>query len=118
MKQAYLGKDIKVKDNQVEKYDTGWVSLNDVVKYKRIGDVVSVVGNSNGEVNLTSGSYITVGTLPENVRPPIQTKFEYTLQGGLQEGRAAYILPTGEIRLYFSSGPGISYWGFTITYIR
>lgn len=45
--------------------DTGWVSVNSNLKYRKIGHVVSVIANTI----YPSTSWTTIGVLPENARP-------------------------------------------------
>lgn len=98
--------------------DSGWVTLNSVIKYRKVGQWVCVVGNSAAAVTLTPGSYTVVGTLPEGYRPSIVTGFTAHYQGGSVSGQSNYIDNSGKIQMFIpsSSSPYLNYWQFTVTY--
>lgn len=47
--------------------DTGWITLNTVVKYRKINNVVYVKFSSNYSPSTTT--WVDLGTLPEGFRP-------------------------------------------------
>lgn len=48
--------------------DSGWVALGSYLKYRKIGDIVSVKAISNG-YSVSTSSWTTLGTLPSGYRP-------------------------------------------------
>ena len=108
----YDGTNVPVGWEEDTTYDTGWVVLNNNIKYRRKGDILTVTGFSSGAVSI--GDYTVVGTLPEGYRPTISLVSNWARIGEGQVGTLR-IETTGEIRLYSSTNT--TYWGFTITYI-
>ena len=62
-------------------YDSGWKnftysdafrnynSSSDVLQYRRLGDIVELVGAAQPTATITAGNSATIGTLPEGYRP-------------------------------------------------
>lgn len=104
-------------ENELEFLDgnSSWVSLGNTVYYKKVGNVITVRGYSNGDVALTAGDYKTIATLPQEARPSITLAFPWTLVGvrGAHIGRIK--AEDGAIELY--SDEANIYWAFTITYV-
>ena len=94
--------------------DNEWVKLNNLVYYRKKGNVVTVTGFSGGSQALTINDYTNVGTLPLNYRP---SRVLYTNWSRISEGQVGVmrINPNGIIELFSTSGT--NYWGFTISFI-
>lgn len=103
-------------ENELEFLDgnSSWVSLENTVYYKKVGNVVTVRGYSQDEVALTAGDYKTIATLPQDVRPTTTLAFPWTLIG-INGAHIARIQTNGIIELY--SDEVNTYWAFTITYV-
>lgn len=97
-----------------KEYDSGWINLNEVVRYRKKGNVVTVVGFSSGKISLIANDYKTIGQLPINFRPSVELISNWARIGENTVGTLK-INSSGEISLYSSSGN--SYYGFTITFI-
>lgn len=93
--------------------DTGWITLNQNIKYRKVGNMVTIVGNANN-TQFGNGAYTTIGTLPEGFRPSIQIPFTYHGQGGNPPGMSAFIYPYGNIDIYSSTLQSI--FKFTVSY--
>lgn len=112
---AYFTGSVSLGNGFTDGSDTGWVALNNTVSYRRKCGYVTVVGNSQGDVTLTSGDYAVVGTLPSGYRPSIRIPVVFHTVGGSPVSQSGFIETDGKIRLYTNVG-GTSYWAFTITY--
>lgn len=93
---------------------SGWTSLGNTVYYKKVGNIVTVRGFSNGDFSLNANDYITVATLPQEARPSITLAFPWTLIG-VRGAHIARIQTNGIVELY--SDTATTYWAFAITYI-
>jgi hypothetical protein len=94
--------------------DTGWIKLSNIIKYRKIGNVVTVAGDSRGTQALTKENYTTVGTLPDGFKPSVAIEFPWARIGEGDVG-VTIIGTDGSIKLFSTSGT--SYWGFTTTYL-
>ncbi|OCN03601.1 hypothetical protein A4S06_05415 [Erysipelotrichaceae bacterium MTC7] len=96
--------------------DTGWIELSATVKYRKLGNVVTVVGNSSGNTYIPKGSFKTMATLPVDARPPIELPFAFNTKGNpTASEQSANIKTTGNVELYLTHMT-TNYWGFTVTY--
>lgn len=96
--------------------DADWVALNQFIKYKKTGNIVTVTGTSSGEFGFGGNDkYGTVGTLPSKYCPSIDIPFVFHSMGGSSYNKSALIDHNGDIKLY-DSGNYISYWGFCVSY--
>lgn len=100
-----------------EDYDTGWITLNSIIKYRRKIGIVFVNCFSNGDVQIGNGSYTTIGTLPSDYRPSEVIMFEFTDVGGGFVGKSARINTDGKIQLYLPANVTTSYYGFSLSFI-
>lgn len=96
----------------VDGSDTGWVMLNDSIRYRCSCGHVTVVGE--GEGVQIGGSYTTLGTLPEAYRPSAKIPFMFSANGLPVPSQVAFISPNGEILA--TSPSGVEEWKFTVTY--
>lgn len=96
--------------------DTGWVSLNSQVSYRRVGKVVFVRGECNGDVELASGSYTTVATLPTGFRPSVTIQVGWDAIGGSVWTKSGYVGTDGKIMLYQKEGSVKDYWRFSVSF--
>lgn len=96
--------------------DKDWITLNQFIKYKKTGNIVTVTGSSSGGFGFGGNDkYGTVGTLPSKYCPSIDIPFVFHSMGGTSYNKSAFIYHNGDIKLY-DSGNYISYWGFCISY--
>lgn len=96
--------------------DADWVALNQFIKYKKTGNIVTVTGSSFGGFGFGGNDkYGTVGTLPSKYRPSIDIPFVFHSMGGSSYNKSASIDHNGDIKLY-DSGNYVSYWGFCVSY--
>lgn len=93
--------------------DDGWKIVDATLKYKRIGNVVTVTGYSGGTTALIANDYKTVSTLPEEARPSTLLHFHWTRIGA--GGAIAKVNTNGTIQLFADTET--SYWAFTFTYV-
>lgn len=96
--------------------DKDWITLNQFIKYKKTGNIVTVTGSSSGGFGFGGNDkYGTVGTLPSKYCPSIDIPFVFHSMGGTSYNKSALIDHNGDIKLYDSSNY-ISYWGFCVSY--
>ena len=97
-------------------HDTGWVTLNSVIKYRRVGKTVFIWGESSGVTSLASGSYTSVGTLPAGFRPSLSMPFTWNALGGDVWTQTSYVTSGGSIEMYHKEGVAESYWRFSVAF--
>lgn len=105
--------------NNKEINDTGWIDLNEYVKYRKKNGNVYVTGNVSGDLPLgTDENYISLGTLPEGFRPGnIDIPFAYHCVGGDNSYQSSYIRSSGNIALYRKSSQGVAnYYSFSVSF--
>lgn len=96
--------------------DNDWIALNQFVKYKKTGNIVTVTGTSSGGFGFGGNDkYGTVGTLPSKYCPSIDIPFVFHSMGGSSYNKSARIDHNGDIKLYDRVNY-ISYWGFCVSY--
>lgn len=96
--------------------DNDWIALNQFVKYKKTGNIVTVVGVTDGGFGFGGNDkYGIVGTLPSEYCPSIDIPFVFHAMGGTSYNKSGFINKTGEIKLY-DRNSYISYWGFCVSY--
>ncbi len=96
--------------------DADWVALNQFIKYKKTGNIVTVTGTSSGGFGFGGNDeYGTVGTLPSKYCPSIDIPFVFHSMGSSSYNKSALIDHNGDIKLY-DRGNYISYWGFCVSY--
>mgnify|MGYP003291382707 CR=1 FL=1 len=100
--------------------DTGWITLNDQIKYRKIMNIVFVNGYTNGGVTIPADSHYTlIGTLPVGYRPnniPFRGNINKL---ALPIGREMLQIATnGQISIYnHSSSEPFSSWTFYVSFI-
>ena len=107
--------DISVNGRKIDASDTGWISLNKIIKYRVKNGFVFVACQSSGDVTLTKGSYTTVGALPQELKPGITIPFTFHCMGSSTFGPSAYIADDGRIQIYVTAD-NIQYWMFSVMY--
>ena len=75
--------------------DTGWMTLNTYLRYRKIGDVVYVEITSDSYTPSTS-SWVTLGTLPSGYRPNVNVRVCLDYESSWWANVAVY--STGEVR--------------------
>lgn len=96
--------------------DTGWLDLNDYIKYRKKNGIVFVCGYGKNEFKVGNGFYTTVGTLPEGFRPATTIWFTWTGISADVKNQSARVNNEGAIGLYLLSGQSTENWGFTVSY--
>lgn len=96
---------------------SGWNYVATDVYYKTYGNIVTIKCDArNNGVTLKANKYVSVGTLPQSVRPTLDIPFVFHFVGGNPEGQAAYVRTNGNIELYVQSNDRY-YYAFSITYV-
>lgn len=96
--------------------DNDWLTLNKFIKYKKTGNIVTVVGETDGGFGFGGNDkYGIVGTLPSEYCPSINVPVVFHAMGGTSYNKSGYIDKTGEIRLYDRNNY-VNYWGFCVSY--
>lgn len=96
--------------------DNDWIILNEFVRYRKTGNIVTVTGASSGEFGFGGNDkYGIVGTLPSKYRPSIDIPFVFHSMGGPSYNKSAFIDHNGDIKLY-DRGNYVNYWGFCVSY--
>lgn len=96
--------------------DNDWLTLNQFIKYKKTGNIVTVVGEASGGFGFGGNDkYGTVGTLPSEYSPSIQIPFVFHSMGGTSYNKSALIDKNGDIKMYDRSNY-VNYWGFCVSY--
>ena len=95
--------------------NNGWLSLGNTIYCKKVGNIVTVRGWSNGTVALTANDYKILATLPAELKPSMDLVFPWSRIGSGPVCPARIHGDTGVIDLY--SDDAGSYWAFTITYV-
>lgn len=96
--------------------DVKWIKLNNVISYRKCGNMVTVIGASSGDFGFgNKDEYGIAGTLPSKYRPSIEVPFVFHAMGGTSYNKSAKIETNGQIKLY-DRGTYVDYWGFCVTY--
>lgn len=101
-------------------YDSGWMDLNNAVKYRKKNGFVTIRADGNGDNKVTIGNInnpTNIGTLPEGFRPSIRIIGIGTPKDATGYEVQFNIEDTGDIlAMYLSSSKTSYYWSFTATY--
>ena len=92
----------------IENLDSGWITLNSVIKYRKVNDIVYFNGASFGTTTLVNEQYTTIGTLPTGYRPTYETTFYADLIGS-NPGISCVVKTDGSIQIY-STKSNTNYW--------
>ena len=96
--------------------DKDWIALNQFIKYRKTGNIVTVAGASSGGFGFgNNDKYGIVGTLPPEYCPSIDINFVFHSTGATSYNKSAFIDKNGDIKLY-DRGNYINYWGFCVSY--
>lgn len=96
--------------------DTGWIDVNNVIKYRIKNGMCTVRGYSYGNVNIGNNATI-VGTLPAPARPSIKITGAGTSMANAGYETEYSIETNGSVSgTYLKAGSTSPYWGFTVTY--
>ena len=98
--------------------DSGWISLSPQVKYRKKAGIVTIVGDSSGDVSLPAfDSATTIGTLPEEFRPSIDVHAVGTPKNSSGYMMQIRVFPTGQVSLVnLNPNYNLSFWGFSLSY--
>ena len=110
------GKYIELYNDDFKGTNTDWIELNNVIRYRKVNNVVYVMGNSQGTVVVGNGEYKTVGTLPVGFRIPYGFYFTWSGVSGDIKNQSARIQHNGNIDLYLPSGQSLDTWGFIVSF--
>ena len=88
------------------------------MKYRKKAGIVTVIGNSDGEITLPKfDGTVTVATLPEEVRPTVQILTLATPKSSSGYATQVRIFEAGQVSLCnLNPNYASSYWGFTVSY--
>lgn len=96
--------------------DNDWLTLNQFIKYKKTGNIVTVVGEADGGFGFGGNDkYGIVGALPSEYCPSINVPVVFHAMGGASYNKSGYIDKTEEIRLY-DRNSYVNYWRFCVSY--
>nr|DAH97559.1 MAG TPA: receptor binding protein [Caudoviricetes sp.] len=96
--------------------DAKWIKLNNIISYRKCGNMVTVIGASSGDFGFgNKDEYSIAGTLPSKYRPSMEVPFVFHAMGGTSYNKSAKIETNGQIKLY-DRGAYVNYWGFCVTY--
>ena len=98
--------------------DSGWISLSPQVKYRKKAGIVTIAGDSSGDVSLPAfDSATTIGTLPEEFRPSIDVHAVGTPKSSSGYMMQIRVFPTGQVSLVnLNPNYNLSFWGFSLSY--
>ncbi len=98
--------------------DAGWIPVNANIKYRKKAGIVTITGNSDGEITLPKfDDTVTVATLPEEVRPTVQILTLATPKSSSGYATQVRIFVEGQVSLCnLNPNTTSSYWGFTVSY--
>lgn len=88
--------------------DTGWITLNNEIKYRKKNGYVNIIGESNNSEVLNPNEYTIVGIMPTGYNPDINMSFQ-------SKDVDIYIDVNGNIKL-FTSNENINSWNFNVIY--
>lgn len=95
--------------------DSGWITLNSYIKYRKVNNIVYVVCDNNGFVNIPAdSSYHAIGTLPTNYRPSIVIPFASHVYSVATKSIIGRVETNGNISIY--ANVSIDYFGFSIAF--
>lgn len=95
-------------DNAPGETDTGWQTLNNNVRYRKIGKVIFVKINNGNSVQLVKAG-TQLGTVPAGFRPPNQTDAAGTPLGGPEA--VFFRVETNGVIKGFASSPTLYFTG-------
>ena len=95
-------------------YDSGW-QASGISMYRKVGNVVTVVGVSYGNVTLTAGQYTTVAMLPVGFRPVVQMGFNPVSIGQTGVDMTGWVHNGGDVNIY--SNTTTTYWGYSVSFL-
>lgn len=98
--------------------DSGWISLSPQVKYRKKAGIVTIVGDSSGDVSLPKfDTATTIGTLPEEFRPSIDVHAVGTPKNSTGYMMQIRVFPAGQVSLVnLNPNYNLSFWGFSLSY--
>lgn len=96
--------------------DTGWVNFGEHIKARRLGNIVTVVGDSG---SYSTGPNAHVAVMTEAFRPNFILTTAMSSKGSAvnRSSLQAIINSAGRITVYSNEEQKTPYWAFTITYI-
>lgn len=95
--------------------DSGWIDLNNIIKYRRVNNIVYVVCINGGSVQVDAdGSYHTIGTLPSGYRPSVSIPFASHTYSESSKSLIGEIDSNGNIKMY--ANVSNSYFGFSVSF--
>lgn len=95
--------------------DSGWISLNSYIKYRKVNSIVYVVCDNNGfETIPADSSYHTIGTLPANYRPSVVIPFASHVYAVATKSIIGRVETNGIISIY--TNVSIDYFGFFVAF--
>ena len=98
--------------------DTGWINLRSNSRYRKKAGIVTITGNSDGEIAIPKfDGTITLGTLPENCRPDTNILAVATSKASTGYLLQVRVFETGQVSITnLNPNSTASYWGFSLSY--
>jgi hypothetical protein len=95
--------------------DTSWTSLNAYIKVKKVGNIVTVMGVSAGQLTLTKDSWNGLAALPVGYRPSEAVSFVGMDRQSLPYAMMCRITTDGSIEAMPEVG-NTSYWLLEVSF--
>lgn len=95
--------------------DASWTSLNDYVKVKKTGNIVTVMGVSAGQLTLTKDIWTGVAALPVGYKPSEAVSFVGMDRQSLPYAMMCRITTNGSVEALPEVG-NTSYWLFEVSF--
>lgn len=100
--------------NIISTNDSGWQQLNSIIQYRKVNNIVYVVCNNGGSVEIPASAYTVIGTLPTGYRPSITIDFASHSYAESSKSLIGRISTTGSIQMY--GNVSNSYFGFSVSF--
>lgn len=98
--------------------DTGWINLGSNARYRKKSGIVTITGNSDGELSIPKfDGTITLGTLPVDCRPGDNILAVATSKASTGYLLQVRVFPTGQVSITnLNPNSAAAYWGFSLSY--
>lgn len=108
----------EVSDLNSKLEDTGWINLGSNARYRKKSGIVTITGNSDGELPIPKfDGTITLGTLPVDCRPDSNILAVATSKASTGYLLQVRVFPTGQVSITnLNPNSDVAYWGFSLSY--
>lgn len=98
--------------------DTGWINLGSNARYRKKSGIVTITGNSDGELSIPKfDGTITLGTLPVDCRPDSNILSVATSKASTGYLLQVRVFPAGQVSITnLNPNSAATYWGFSLSY--